>query len=497
MSADLPRAHHASRPIRRAPATLVTVRSPAIVSTDLSPLDTASALSATPAESRFPLFASDSSIAHPIPAATRPVCRARPSFTCFGDRDANGCVYVLYCSVGAPALGQDEDSPHSTSTSASDVGHDVVVALDGHDRMACCSPSSTTRAATAAGPSSSPRTGGWRWRRATSARGALTLTGMLSLDALTATRARLSAHLPGGRGVSGPTDCRSTASARFPDAGCSDLACAAERFDGPDYRRRTGRRTGARAGRVHASAVGRGKSCGSARASHARLHAHLDGRVTASIDHGPWTIESSIFNGREPDDNRWDIMDPGPLDSWSARVWFKPSAEWQFQVSYGFLTQPEADEPGDERRTTASGSWFKAVRRLTRRSSARSGRTSRMTARSTHFSPKPPTSARTWSTYGRVESRTGGDGTASDRRARTRPTAQHGHRGNGRRGARFRALGRHGMGGRRGRDGLPCAAVAAQRLRQPPFFVSHFPPAAEPGGHMGRMWNMVMSQPMR
>jgi len=83
------------------------------------------------------------------------------------------------------------------------------------------------------------------------------------------------------------------------------------------------------------------------------------GVVTAALDHGPFTMEASLFNGREPDDNRWDVMDPGPLDSWSARLWFEPSAEWQFQISHGFLKQPEASEPGDIRRTTGSASWFR------------------------------------------------------------------------------------------------------------------------------------------
>ncbi len=51
------------------------------------------------------------------------------------------------------------------------------------------------------------------------------------------------------------------------------------------------------------------------------------GVVTAGLDHGPWTIEGSLFNGTEPDENRWDLMDPGPLDSWSARLWYEPSPE--------------------------------------------------------------------------------------------------------------------------------------------------------------------------
>jgi len=53
------------------------------------------------------------------------------------------------------------------------------------------------------------------------------------------------------------------------------------------------------------------------------------------------------------------VMDPGALDSWSARVWYEPSPEWQFQVSHGSLKEPEALEPGDVQRTTASGSWFR------------------------------------------------------------------------------------------------------------------------------------------
>lgn len=83
------------------------------------------------------------------------------------------------------------------------------------------------------------------------------------------------------------------------------------------------------------------------------------GVITAAIDREPWTIETSLFNGREPDENRWDIMDPGPLDSWSARLWLRPSAEWEFQVSHGFLREPEEVEPGNVRRTTASVGWMR------------------------------------------------------------------------------------------------------------------------------------------
>ncbi len=83
------------------------------------------------------------------------------------------------------------------------------------------------------------------------------------------------------------------------------------------------------------------------------------GVLTAALERPAWTIESSLFHGREPDDNRWDIMDPGPLDSWSARVWWRPSSAWSLQLSHGFLNEPEEIEQTDVRRTTGSLSWFK------------------------------------------------------------------------------------------------------------------------------------------
>ena len=82
------------------------------------------------------------------------------------------------------------------------------------------------------------------------------------------------------------------------------------------------------------------------------------GVVTAAVDHGPWIFEASAFNGREPDENRWDF-DFGALDSVSGRVWFRPTASWEFQVSTGHLKDPEPLEPGNVQRTTTSGSWFR------------------------------------------------------------------------------------------------------------------------------------------
>ena len=81
------------------------------------------------------------------------------------------------------------------------------------------------------------------------------------------------------------------------------------------------------------------------------------GVVTAAIDRGRWVLEGSVFNGREPDEDRWDF-DFGALDSVSGRVWFRPAAGWEVQVSTGRLREPEALEPGNVQRTTMSGSWL-------------------------------------------------------------------------------------------------------------------------------------------
>jgi hypothetical protein len=80
------------------------------------------------------------------------------------------------------------------------------------------------------------------------------------------------------------------------------------------------------------------------------------GVVTAAVDHGPWVVEGSLFNGREPDENRWDI-EFGRLDSFSGRVWYRPNDEWEFQASSGFLEDPEQLEPGNIVRSTVSASW--------------------------------------------------------------------------------------------------------------------------------------------
>jgi hypothetical protein len=78
------------------------------------------------------------------------------------------------------------------------------------------------------------------------------------------------------------------------------------------------------------------------------------GVLTTGFTYRWFKVEGSIFNGREPDENRYDF-DAHTWNSRSARVTFMPTRNWAMQVSYGFLRSPEAHEPtADIRRTTAS-----------------------------------------------------------------------------------------------------------------------------------------------
>src|SRR6185437_6617458 len=78
------------------------------------------------------------------------------------------------------------------------------------------------------------------------------------------------------------------------------------------------------------------------------------GVATTGVVLDQWKIEASIFNGREPDQNRWNINSP-KFDSASGRVTFNPSANWSLQASYGYLKGPEQLAPAThERRVTAA-----------------------------------------------------------------------------------------------------------------------------------------------
>jgi hypothetical protein len=85
-----------------------------------------------------------------------------------------------------------------------------------------------------------------------------------------------------------------------------------------------------------------------------------DDVVTVGISHKMLALEASGFHGAEPGENRW-IIQQGAIDSWSTRLWFLPSKNWAAQVSVGRLTHPEALEPGDQIRSTASLSYSRPM----------------------------------------------------------------------------------------------------------------------------------------
>jgi hypothetical protein len=106
-------------------------------------------------------------------------------------------------------------------------------------------------------------------------------------------------------------------------------------------------------------------------AHHLEDSTHISfGVFTTGFTYRRFKLEGSIFNGREPDENRYDF-DAHKWNSRSARLSFMPSRDWTAQVSYGFLRSPEAQEPAaDIRRVTASvqynrrfdrGNWASAV----------------------------------------------------------------------------------------------------------------------------------------
>ena len=78
------------------------------------------------------------------------------------------------------------------------------------------------------------------------------------------------------------------------------------------------------------------------------------GVLTAGIARKAWQLEGSWFNGREPDEDRWDI-EPPHLDSYAGRFTWNPTPQWSAQISHGYLKSPEELHPREHvRRTTAS-----------------------------------------------------------------------------------------------------------------------------------------------
>jgi hypothetical protein len=69
-----------------------------------------------------------------------------------------------------------------------------------------------------------------------------------------------------------------------------------------------------------------------------------NGVATAGFTYGPVTIEASGFNGREPGEFRWGV-NPGAIQSFSARLTISPTPRWSGQFSAGRIHQREAVHP--------------------------------------------------------------------------------------------------------------------------------------------------------
>ena len=81
------------------------------------------------------------------------------------------------------------------------------------------------------------------------------------------------------------------------------------------------------------------------------------GTATAGVVMGAAKLEASAFNGKEPDQERWNI-EPPRFDSWSARLTVNPWPWLSAQLSAGGLHGPEILHPTiDVRRYTASASY--------------------------------------------------------------------------------------------------------------------------------------------
>jgi hypothetical protein len=71
-------------------------------------------------------------------------------------------------------------------------------------------------------------------------------------------------------------------------------------------------------------------------------------------------LEGTLFNGREPDEDRYDF-DFHPLNSYGARLSVNPTPHWALSASYGYLKQPEALHP-DENQHRLGASILHTVR---------------------------------------------------------------------------------------------------------------------------------------
>jgi hypothetical protein len=95
------------------------------------------------------------------------------------------------------------------------------------------------------------------------------------------------------------------------------------------------------------------------------------GVITAGVFTRTVQLEGTLFQGREPDDYRYDF-DFGALDSYGGRVTVNPASHWSLAASYGYLESPEELHPDENqhrlgasilytRRIAREGDWASAL----------------------------------------------------------------------------------------------------------------------------------------
>jgi hypothetical protein len=95
------------------------------------------------------------------------------------------------------------------------------------------------------------------------------------------------------------------------------------------------------------------------------------GVITAGLFTRTVQLEGTLYQGREPDDDRYDF-DFGALDSYGGRVTVNPAPHWSLAASYGYLKSPEELHPDENqhrlgasilytRRIARDGDWAAAL----------------------------------------------------------------------------------------------------------------------------------------
>jgi hypothetical protein len=88
------------------------------------------------------------------------------------------------------------------------------------------------------------------------------------------------------------------------------------------------------------------------------------GVLTAGVFTRTVQLEGTLFQGREPDDDRYDL-DFGSLDSYGGRLTVNPAARWSLAASYGYLKSPEELHPEESQHRLGASILYS--RRIARR----------------------------------------------------------------------------------------------------------------------------------